>query len=297
MLLRSSSSFLIGVLALVSTQCRFQGPESPGEQSGLSTIGIGDFTPNGTLQQPLWSSARLTATGVQGTNTRIDAELPKQGGQKAGNSQVKVPQGNYTLFLSYQNEQGKTLYESCASDKSKVHAIFAPLYQTDIRICLIGTSTEVGTSSMADIEINPVLSDSSGSANSQGSVDAPLVACAASFPKGPIPPASSLNFETEKSSAFMRYTVASLAPCLLIADRCEESLKWVQSLTGAMGSVTQNLRNASGGDNPKFIQQLATDTGLYGTIGEHAACIKTQPGGVSAFMEAYARRVQAWIAP
>ncbi len=276
-------------LSLGHMHCQRGANDGTSGDSRLSSVSIGDFRPNPALNLPAWSKMQLLMNRIAPSPQQIDRSYPRSEGMEVKDSQVQVPYGTYKMNLSYWDAQGKLVYESCAADKLKEHAIQQPQYKATVMICMAGTQETVG-SSVSDIEIIPVFEPS----QSPGPL-AELSACAAFFPKASPSANRPYSFENEKGSAFFVSNMASLAPCLLLADRCNDSVRWVQSLSGAVGSITQNIRNASGGDQATFLKNLSTDSGLASSIGEHAACIKQQPRGVQGFVDDYVAIVKTLL--
>ncbi len=277
------------LLSFSLIHCHGGAGDSSATDSRLSAVAIGDFRPNTSLNLPMWSRMQLQMNRLSPASNVIDRSYPRTEGNEIKDTQVTVPYGTYKMQLNYFDAQGKLVYESCAPDKSKEHQIQTAQYKATVVICLAGTQESVG-SSVSDIEIIPVLQEEAGARpNSE------LKVCADSFPMGNPPTARPVNFEAEKGSPFFVRNIASLAPCLMVADRCSDSVRWVQSLSGAVGSITQNIRNASGNDSNTFLKNITTDPALNYSVGDHAACIKQQPRGVQGFLEDYAALVKTLL--
>jgi hypothetical protein len=70
---------------------------------------------------------------------------------------------------------------------------------------------------------------------------------------------------------------------------------WVGSLSGAVGSITQVIRQQNP-DDKQFLQAIGTNAGLRHTIVDHSGCVSGQPpGGVDAFLVEYVKYVKVWI--
>jgi endoglucanase len=124
-----------------------------GNASKLSDVAVG------YLEQPNWTQFQLTLERLRPTTEKIERNYQNPGRKDFTDATVKVLYGDYKIVLSYKDASGKTIYESCDSEKSKEHPINVPRYMTDIKICPLGSQTPVGTvtAEEADVIMKPVV--------------------------------------------------------------------------------------------------------------------------------------------
>jgi hypothetical protein len=113
------------------------------DSSQLASIRIADPISSATGQSIDYANLELSIKGIGPTqlakNLRFRKdELPRQG------QNVSLPYGSYQFLLSYSNDQGKLLYQSCLgasrdglriNEHERIHVIDKPRYEPTIMIC------------------------------------------------------------------------------------------------------------------------------------------------------------------
>jgi endoglucanase len=125
-----------------------------GQRSQLSDVAIGH------LDQPNWTRFDLVVERLRPEAHKIEKKYQRMDNQELRDATIQVPFGDYKILLTYRNDQGQILYESCAAEKTKEHSIQAARYPVEIRICAADGETpagEVKPNDQADVTINPVV--------------------------------------------------------------------------------------------------------------------------------------------
>jgi len=154
--------------------------------SNLSTVRVGELAdlPNG--EKPVYSKLELKISGVESTRFDKTLSFSKASGTSGfEDTATKLAFGTYRFLLSYQDAEGKVVYESCTGgkdstgkditdEKSRVHKIDTERYEPTIQICSkvgnVSTPTEPPKQpDAADVVIKPTV-PGTGSTGSQSAV-------------------------------------------------------------------------------------------------------------------------------
>ncbi|MDQ3230917.1 MAG: chitinase [Pseudobdellovibrionaceae bacterium] len=118
--------------------------------SKLASLTIEQYIP--APGKPAWAELIVRFDQKTPKQDVLEKSFPKSAfdGGKAEDLALKVPYGGYTLRLTYEDDNGKILYRSCADQDLKIHDIQTPQYSTQIKICL-----EEGSVPGGSVEIKP----------------------------------------------------------------------------------------------------------------------------------------------
>ena len=122
--------------------------------SGLSSISVSPLETK--EEEKSWESAKLTILDDSDHEIAVakierdDLKLPS--GPKF---ELIVKYGQYKVLLTYFDNTGNTVYETCANEASKLHQVRSPTYSVSVYVCPVGSDEHI--SSESKVIIKPVL--------------------------------------------------------------------------------------------------------------------------------------------
>ncbi len=154
-------------LSIGLQSCRSFRPEIQSDElSKLSKARIhGSFSSSSASTSQPFVAINLSLQRLPPAQQRISRSFQDPKVLASHQAPIEVPYGTYTLLMSYQDNSGKTVFESCASEKLKEHKIDGPNYEVDVAVCEANASTQVGSVNANNDDPNKPGSNQGGAAS------------------------------------------------------------------------------------------------------------------------------------
>lgn len=279
--MRNFSGFLCLLtvpLALSNFACRRSLDANNGQNNKLSSFIINELETSNGLQE--WKDVAIEFRRLDAQAELISKSIKRDSfkSQKFEDIALKVPYGTYHILLSYHDQTGQTIYESCATDSKKEHEIKKASYEATIQICKFSSDDAVGSvqsKDLSDIVVRPVVAGS-GSTSTDPNQDtgnkdfidqclrrdyglslAPIQFSKTSYPKSTDSlnlPSLSVNASTKEIKAFIAKVYDQIP---LFKSIYEQDLGLTRSQ--ALAFMYADISRESGKDG---YWQIALETGL-----------------------------------
>ena len=143
----------------------------PGAKSSVSAFSIGNYMPKSG--GPSWTKLDLVMQRQDGDKAAVKQSYGKDD-FKNGNAEsvnLTIPQGTYTINLSYLDDKGTVVYKTCDPIAAKTYDINTPTFSTEIQICTVTTpnNTPQATTPNGSVPVTPASNVTLNPRDGQGS--------------------------------------------------------------------------------------------------------------------------------